>query len=73
MAEEQCTMYRFKSLLYPGESCEEIFTNNTESQNIPGYYWILDGPSKVYCGMDYLVKTSLVIILKLVTTRDTIV
>jgi len=55
MATEQCTEHRFKSpfSVYPGESCEEIYTNNPESRTMPGYYWITDGPTKVYCGMTY--------------------
>ena len=38
-----------------------------------GYHWITDGPSRVYCGMNHLVRTSTTIILKLVTSQDTIV
>jgi len=53
MSEERCTKYHFKSPFYPGESCEEIYTNNPESRNMPGYYWITDGPTRVYCGMSY--------------------
>ena len=46
----QCTVYHFKS---PGESCEDIYNKNPESHNTSGYYWILDGPRIVYCGMNY--------------------
>ena len=53
MATDHCDVYHFKSPFYPGESCEEIYTNNPESHDRSGYYWILDGPRKVYCGMTY--------------------
>ncbi|XP_065901527.1 uncharacterized protein [Dysidea avara] len=53
MATEQCREYQFKSPFYPGESCEEIYNKNPESHDKSGYYWILDGPRKVYCGMNY--------------------
>ena len=50
---KQCGVYEFKSPFYPGESCEDIYNKNTESHERSGYYWITDGPSKVYCGMTY--------------------
>ena len=53
LATEQCSECQFKSPFYPGESCEEIYSKNPESHDRPGYYWILTGPSKVYCGMNY--------------------
>ena len=53
MATEQCSKYLFKSPFYPGESCEDIFNMNPESRDRSGFYWILDGPRKVYCGMTY--------------------
>ena len=34
----------------PGESCESIYNNNTESREWSGYYWIT---SRVYCGMNH--------------------
>ena len=34
-------------------SCEDIYNKNPESHNRSGYYWITDGSSKVYCGMNY--------------------
>ena len=46
----QCTIYHFKS---PGVSCEDIYNKNPESHDISGYYWILNGPRIVYCGMNY--------------------
>ena len=52
-ATDQCTEYRFKSPFFPGKSCEDIYNKNLESHDWPGYYWITDGPSKVYCGMTY--------------------
>ena len=53
MATDQCSVYRFKSPFYPGESCEDIYNSNPESHERSGYYWILDGPRKVFCGMTY--------------------
>ncbi|XP_065893008.1 uncharacterized protein [Dysidea avara] len=53
MATEQCSKYQFKSPFYPGESCEDIYNKNPESHDKSGYYWILDGPTIVYCGMTY--------------------
>ena len=35
----------------PGESCESIYNNDTESHEWSGYYWIING--RVYCGMNY--------------------
>ena len=52
-ATEQCTEYHFKSPFFPGKSCEDIYNKNPESRNWSGYYWITDGPSRVYCGMTY--------------------
>ena len=53
MATDQCEEYHFQSPFFPGESCEEIYNMNPESHNRSGYYWILDGPRKVFCGMNY--------------------
>jgi len=53
MANDQCSEYKFQPPFYPGSSCEEIYTKNLDSHDKPGYYWILYGPSKVYCGMNY--------------------
>ena len=53
IATDQCTEYQFKSPFFPGVSCEDIYNKNPESHEWPGYYWILDGPSDVYCGMNY--------------------
>ena len=53
IATDQCTEYQFKSPFFPGVSCEDIYNKNPESHEWSGYYWILDGPSKVYCGMNY--------------------
>jgi len=50
---EQCGVYKFKSPFYPGESCEDIYNKNIESHERSGYYWITDGPGKVFCGMTY--------------------
>ena len=53
MATDQCSEHQFSSPFYPGDSCEEIYNKNPQSHERSGYYWILDGPSKVYCGMSY--------------------
>ena len=53
IATEQCTVHQFKSPFYPGMSCEDIYNKNPESRVWPGYYWITDGPRRVYCGINY--------------------
>ena len=53
IATDQCTEYRFRSPFFPGVSCEDIYNKNPESHDRSGYYWITDGPSRVYCGMNY--------------------
>ena len=55
LADDQCTQYQFRAPFYPGSSCEDIYNMNPESHEKSGYYWILDnnGPSDVYCGMNY--------------------
>ena len=53
MATDQCEDYHFQSPFHPGDSCEDIYNMNPQSQDKSGYYWILDGPTKVYCGMNY--------------------
>ena len=55
VADDQCTQYQFRAPFYPGSSCEDIYNMNPESHDKSGYYWILDnnGPSNVYCGMNY--------------------
>ena len=50
MATEQCERYEFQAPFFP---FDEIYNMNPESHNQPGYYWILDGPSNVYRGMNY--------------------
>ena len=44
--QSECTDFQFN----PGKSCEGIYNETPESQNKPGYYWIL---SREYCGMTY--------------------
>jgi len=51
--DQQCSEYQFDTPFFPGSSCEDIYNKNPQSRNMPGYYWILDGPSRVYCGMNY--------------------
>ena len=46
----QCTIYHFES---PGVSCEDIYNKNPQSHDTSGYYWVLDGPRILYCGMSY--------------------
>ena len=53
VADDQCFSYEFESPFFPGISCEDIYMKNPQSRNKSGYYWITDGPSNVYCGMNY--------------------
>ena len=52
-AADQCTETQFATPFFPGESCEDIYNKNPQSHNSPGYYWILNGPSRVFCAMNY--------------------
>ena len=51
--QQQCNEYQFDTPFFPGNSCEDIYNKNPQSRDKSGYYWILDGPSRVYCGMNY--------------------
>ena len=53
--DQQCSEYPFDTPFIPGSSCEDIYIRNAQTREKPGYYWILklDGPSRVYCGMNY--------------------
>ena len=53
VADDQCVSYEFESPFFPGISCEDIYNKNPQARNASGYYWILDGPTNVYCGMNY--------------------
>ena len=53
IADDQCSSYEFESPFFPGIFCEDIYNKNPQSRNKSGYYWITDGPSNVYCGMNY--------------------
>ena len=53
VADDQCTHYRFRAPFYPGRPCKDIYIMNPESREVPGYYWIIDSPINVYCGMNY--------------------
>ena len=53
VADDQCTHYQFRAPFYPGRSCKDIYIMNPESREVPGYYWIIDSPINVYCGMNY--------------------
>ena len=50
--EQQCIEYQFDSFI-PGYSCEDIYNKNSQSRDMSGYYWIIDGLRRVYCGMNY--------------------
>ena len=49
--DRQCSEYHFDAPFFPGNSCQDIYNKNLQTRNISGYYWITDGPSRVYCGM----------------------
>ena len=53
IATDQCTKYQFKTPFFPGVSCEDIYQKNPESRDRSGYYLILDGLNRVFCGMNY--------------------
>ena len=53
VADDQCTHYQFRAPFYPGRSCRDIYIMNPESRELSGYYWIIDSPINVYCGMNY--------------------
>ena len=54
VADDHCTAnYQFRAPYYPGRSCKDVYIMNPESREIPGYYWIIDSPTNVYCGMNY--------------------
>ena len=48
---QQCSEHQFDIPFFPGNSCEYIYNKNLQSCDKSGYYWILDGPARVYCGM----------------------
>ena len=50
---QECSQHQFDTPFTPGNSCEDIYNKNPQSRDKSGYYWILDGPSRVYCGMNY--------------------
>ena len=55
VADDQCSQHQFSTTYYPSSSCEDIYNTNPESRDKSGYYWIFghNGPSDVYCGMNY--------------------
>ena len=67
---QQCGEYQFDTPFFPGTSCEDIYNKNPQTRDMSGYYWILDGPSKVYCGMNYTGPTCEDIYLNNEATRD---
>ena len=68
--DERCSEHRFDTPFFPGNSCEDIYNKNLQSRNISGYYWILDGPSRVYCGMGYTGSSCEDIYNNIIATRD---
>ena len=68
--DQQCSEYRFDTPFFPGSSCEDIYNKNQQSRDKSGYYWILDGPSRVYCGMGYTGLSCEGIYINNVETRD---
>ena len=55
IATDQCTEYQCKVNKFPfflGVSCKDIYNKNPERHDRSGYYWILDGSSRVYCGIN---------------------
>ena len=69
-SEQECNGYRFANPFTPGDSCEDIYNENIQSRNKPGYYWILDGPTLVYCGMNNTGSSCEDIFINNVLTRD---
>ena len=68
--DQQCRNYLSDMPFLPGSSCEDIYNKNQRSRTQPGYYWILDGPTRVYCGMSYSGPTCEDIYLTYGVTRD---
>ena len=68
--DQQCSEYQFDTPFFPGDSCEDIYNKNLQSRDKSGYYWILDGPSRVYCGMSYTGSSCEDIYINNVATRD---
>jgi len=51
--DDHCEEHHPQIPFYPGNSCQEIYYKNSQIRDRSGYYWILDGPSKVFCGMNF--------------------
>ena len=68
--DQQCSEYQFDIPFFPGSSCEDIYNKNLQSRDKSGYYWITDGPSRVYCGMGYTGSSCEDIYINNVATRD---
>ena len=67
---QECKQYQFDVPFFPGTSCEDIYNKNPQSREVSGYYWILDGPSRVYCGMSFTDSSCERIYLNNEITRD---
>ena len=68
--DQQCSKYQFDAPFFPGNSCEDIYNKNPQSRDKSGYYWITDGPSRVYCGMGYTGSSCEDIYINNVAIRD---
>ena len=68
--DQQCSEYQFDAPFFPGGSCEDIYNKNPQSHDKSGYYWITDGPSRVYCGMGYTGSSCEDLYINNVATRD---
>ena len=53
LQDDQCIEYQFDHPFIPGYSCEDIYNNNPQARDMSGYYWIIDGLRRVYCGMSH--------------------
>ena len=68
--DDQCIEHQFDSSFIPGYSCEDIYNKNSQTRDMSGYYWIIDGLRRVYCGMNYTGSSCEDIYSNNVATRD---
>ena len=66
---QQCNQYQFDTPFFL-VLCKRKITIRIHSRDMSGYYWILDGPSKVYCGLNYTGPTCEDIYLNNKATHD---
>ena len=72
-SEQECNEHRFACPFTPGDSGEDIYNENEQTHDKPGYYWILGGirvPSLVYCGMGYTGSSCEDLYVKNIKTHD---